>query len=214
MKEKYYIFSQSEFLAMLLLAGGAGSTVGMSEEPVNAETLAEALTGLFTRGFITREGETFKPTGEGELFFEISRSKHTVVISAPAGRTAVCYVGTESIWVCELMTQGLRVKEWTRDGLAGWLIDAGLIGSPMLRDDDVGEMRALHDDAVTSGPQERILSLERYENGGELLGQYEIVRTGTVTSVIFKAGDEETRGFYTQEELERILDAAFSPRDI
>lgn len=210
MKEKYYIFSQSEFLAMLLLAGGAESTVGMLEETVNAETLAEAFTKLFARGLIKREGETLSPAGEGELFFEISRAKRAVVLSSPIGRTVVCYVRPKSIWACELMTQGLRVKEWTPKGLAVWLVDSGLLEPPTLRDEDAGELDAFCDDAAPSAQQEKLLTLERYENGGKLLEQYEIVRIGMVTSIVFKAGDEETVKPYTMEGQERLLNVVFS----
>lgn len=211
--EKYYRFSQDEFIVMLLLAGGTGCVVGLSDEKVDSVGLAEALAELFSEGWVKREGDEFVPDGEGRLFYEISAASHTLLLSAPPqfGRTAMCYVcAGHTIWTCELMVDGCRLKKRSMAEFCQWLIASGMLEPPAMRAEDIRELEDLYTEDGQAVDSECLLRLEMYEIGGKLGGEYNVIRAGGVTLIRYVDGNTVNVRFYTQESLNQMLKDAFS----
>lgn len=211
-EEKYYIFSQNEFLLLLLLAGGESCTVGFCVEETDKGEVAAALTELFSRGLIRRAVEGFAPDGDGELFLEIAVSKYAMFLVAPMGRTAIAYVSSDGMWVCEPIHEGVRMKKWDRRELAKWLLDVGFIEKPFIKDEDVNDLNRFVADEIDSFESTRLFMVERYINGGGLLQIIEIVRYGPVNIIHYKKDDEESFEPYTEEALGRMIEVLFGQK--
>ena len=212
-KEESLYFTQAELEVMLELSGGCA--IYRVGPPPDDTALTQAFASLYQRGFLSRKSRAFLPDQKGLLFRELCAAPLALVLTArfPYERTAICYAGGGIIWIAETVRtavrQEVRLRRMERREWRDWLFDAGMLETPLLSRADGAEFTALL--AADGGIPERgtvRLRLEKYQNGGNALGVYEILDGVGARSVRIREGERETAELYTAEALESLLDRA------
>lgn len=209
MREELFRFSKGEFLIMLALAGGMKCTVGVSAPELDEASFIKTLAELLNRGMLRREGDGFRPDGDGAMFYDMAGAGTVTVISMfrPEDRTAVCYNGEKRILMAEMLCDGYRVRELNAAGLEQWLFDSEAVDPPRLRDEDAGELSALLAQMEDIPEDNCFLRFEKYINGGGLLEKYELISAGGV--VAQRESGSESLILCTKESLSKMIAECF-----
>lgn len=212
---KTIYFSPAEFAVMLELAGETPCSLFHDGSTLEDTDLTKAFISLFQRGLIQREGDRLAVNGEGRLFSKIRNAPVAVVMiqRKAFGGEFICYAEEDSLLLVELvdsiLTRQYRLQVLSRPELASWLFDAGLLDRPVLTDGDVPELSALFADELKENDGRTFLRLEKYHNGGELLGIYEL-RRGTGGCLLYHDGGTScSTEFFTTEAMSHMLADCF-----
>ena len=206
-------FTQAELEIMLDLSGGASHTLYRAGPPPDDDALTCAFSSLYRRGFLTRRECSLLPTERGGFFRDMGAAPLAVALSAryPRKSAALCYAGGETLWLCEsvrtVISEQVRLRQIRRENLETWLYDAGILEPPFLTLEDVRELSEMERKAASDDAAR--LRLEKYENGGELLGVYEVLSGDGLPLLRVWEGDGETEELYTAETLRGMLARCF-----
>lgn len=206
-------FTQAELEIMLDLSSGAAHTLYRVGPPPDDDALTRAFASLYRRGFLTRQNQSLLPTQRGGFFREMGTAPLAVTLTARYLRSSasLCYGGGDTLWLCEsvstAISEQIRLRQFRRENLEAWLYDAGILDPPFLSLEDVRELPEVAAQK-TSGDFVR-LRLEKYKNGGELLGVYEALSGSGLPSLRLREGDEESAELYTKEGLRNMLARCF-----
>ena len=208
-----YRFSYAEFFVMLSMAGADNCTVFLPESEPDDAALIRALTGLYQRGMLRREGDRFVPEGAGLLFSCLREVKRVALIRAapPSGRCAMCYLLPDHLWMAELLHDGCRIQKLRREEMSAWLIDSGILSSPVLDSLDLPEMTELYREELAHPQGECLLQIEKQYNGeGGLIREYQVLRGPGVEILLALDGVNDRAEFCSRETLAAFLEDCFS----
>ena len=208
-----YRFTYTEFYVMLSMAGAENCTVFLPESEPDDNALIQALTGLYRRGMLRREGDRFVPEGPGLLFSRLREVRHVALLRAapPGGRCAVCYLLTESVWMAELLSDGCRLQRLGREEMAGWLIDSEILNAPALDSADLPELTELYREELAHPQGECLLRIEKQFNGdGGLIREYQVLRGPGAEILLALDGVNDRAWFCSRETLAAFLEECFS----
>lgn len=206
-------FTQAELEIMLDLSVGAAHTLYRVGPPPDDNALTQAFASLYRRGFLTRKDRSLSPTQRGDFFREMGAAPLAVTLTAryPRDSAALCYGGGETLWLCEnvrtAISEQVRLCQLPQEKLEAWLYDAGILDPPFLTLEDTRELSEMVE-RETPGDTAR-LRLEKYENGGELLGVYEVLSGDGLPLLRVREGEEESEQLYTAEALRDMLARCF-----
>ena len=217
-------FTQAELEIMLDLSVGAAHTLYRIGPPPDDDALTAAFTSLYQRGFLTREGDTLSPAPKAGFFRRMGAAPFAVTLKTRYPRPAVVllYGGGETLWLCEYvqtpLSERVRLRQLPAENLEAWLYDADILEPPFLTREDARELSALReksgepgegaDETGTESGDVR-LCLEKYQNGGALLGVYEALEGGFPLLRIREEGRQEITELYTVEALRSMLERCF-----
>ena len=210
---KALYFTQAELEVMLELSGGAAHTLYRLEPPPDDAALIEAFASLYQRGFLTRTESGLTPTARGGFFRDISRAPLAVALTMRhlRERAALCYCDGETVWVCEYLRTALstrtRLSRIPVENMETWLFETEILPPPVLTDADAGE--CLRTWSGETNPDSLRLRLERYRNGGELLGTYEVLSGDGLPLIRSRQGGQTSVSLYTVEALRAMLAHCF-----
>ena len=206
-------FTQAELEVMLDLSGGAAHTLFRAGPPPDDNALTQAFASLYRRGFLTRRDRSLSPTQRGGFFRDMHKAPLAVALTAryPMESEALCYGGGETLWLCETvrtaLSEQVRLRQFPRERLQEWLYDTGILDPPFLTAEDTRELSELTREEP-SGDTVR-LRLEKYENGGKLLGVYEVLSGNGLPLVRVREDERDTAELYTVETLRDMLARCF-----
>lgn len=210
---KALYFTQAELEVMLELSGGAAHTLYRLEAPPDDAALIKAFASLCQRGFLTRTEGGLTPTARGGFFRDISRAPLAVALTMrrPRESAALCYCDGETVWVCEYLRTALsvqaRLSRLPVEELETWLFETEILSPPVLTDADAEEWPRIWSGEMN--PDSLRLRLERYRNGGELLGIYEVLSGDGVPLIRSRQGGHISVSLYTVEALRTMLAHCF-----
>lgn len=208
-------FTQAELEVMLDLSDGAAHTLCRTGPPPDDKALTAAFTSLYQRGFLTRTDDALSPAPKGNFFRRMAQAPLAVTLKSryPRPAVALCYGGGDTLWLCEhirtQISEQVRLRQLLWENLEAWLYDAGILDPPFLTREDARELSALREE-IGETPSDTVrLSMEKYRNGGALLGVYEALDGGGLPLLRIRENQEETSELYTVEALRSMLERCF-----
>lgn len=208
-------FSPAEFVVMLDLAGDELCTIlSGSEEPDDA-ALTQALASLFRRGLIRWEKNMLVLSEAGGMFRQMRGAACVVIVSKPQQDKirAVCYLHGKQVWMVEptdaILKRQYRVRLLGAEELKDWLFSTGLLSVPALREEDTMELRSMLEETLGPSPEDALLRLEKWHNGGTLMEAFELCRWEGHRVVTKRSGNEVWTELYTAQAMERMLEDCF-----
>ena len=212
MDNALYRFTHAEFFVMLTMAGAGNCTVYIPEAEPNDAALIQAMTSLYRRGMLRREGDRFVPDGAGALFSSLREVKCVAqLFSAPRKRSAVCYLLQNHLWMTELLRDGCRIQKLRREEMYTWLLDAGILKPPSLTSLDLPEMTELYSDELEHPQGECLLRIEKRRNGeGGLIREYQVLRGPGIEILLTSDGISDRAEFCSKDTLAGFISECFS----
>ena len=210
-----YRFTYAEFFVMLSVAGADNCTVFFPESEPDDAALIRALISLYQRGMLRREGNCFVPDGAGLLFSSLRTVNRVALLrtTLSGGRTALCYLLPDHLWMAELLRDGCRIQKLRREEMSAWLIDSGILNPPVLDSLDLSEMTELYREELADPQGECLLRIEKQHNGkGDLIREYRVLRGPGVEILLTLDGVNERVEFCSRESLEAFLEDCFCDR--
>ena len=209
-------FTPAEFVVMMELAGvGPYSMLFIEKAEIDDDALTQAFTTLFQRDMISQKGTEFKLSVKGRLFEALRRARFVVMISAEDIRafTVGCYVSEETLWLVEcidtVLSKQFRVQKIERAGIRQWLLDKESFEQPILDEENVKELAQEFKNKLTEPVGDRLLKLERYHNGGDLICTYELLAIDGCNVVTRREMEHCTVEIYTVEAMSHMLAECF-----
>lgn len=209
-------FTPAEFVVMMELAGEKPySMLFVHETEIDDVSLTEAFASLFQRNLISRNGEGFIRSARGQLFEELRQARFVVMVSAenPRGYTAGCYVAEDVLWLVEcidtVLSKQFRIQKMGRGDVKQWLLDKGAFGPPILDEENAKDLAQELRDKLEDPTGSRMLKLERYYNGGDLVCMYELLAMSECNVIVRREMGNCAAEIYTTEAMSHMLTECF-----
>lgn len=209
-------FTPAEFVVLMELAGeGPYSMMFIRENEIDDDALTQAFVTLFQRDLIYQNGAGFTLSARGKLFQALRQARFAVMISAEDAQTytAGCYVGEEALWLVEcidaVLDKQFRIRKIEHDGIRQWLLDKGAFVQPILNKENAKELTREFEDELSNPEGHRLLRLERYCNGGNLICAYELLAMDGCNVVTRRGPEDCTAEICTAEAISHMLSECF-----
>lgn len=209
-------FSNEEFALMMELAGGNEYALFLAGEEMDDRLLTEAFISLFQRGLLVRKEGGFELSENGAFFREIRKASHVVMIQSNLSvqRTVLLYVNRGDVWTVEIQPgySGEQIRLSLRNAckMGEWLLDAGILPSPLLDEEDVKELGSIMEDELESMVEnEAVVTISKYTTTGVQVKEYALHIKGADRLLRMSEEENFMVCIYTWEMLSKMLSQCF-----